>query len=250
MLTEADLADLPPAVAGYVRACGAVGQPRVHNVRARIHGRIRAGADSAWMSFTGEQVNTYGPQPGRLFVMDATMSGLPVDVLHTFLGPTATMRVRACSLVPVVDAAGPEMDRGETVTLFNDLCLLAPAALVGAPITWQTLDADHVRGTYTRGTQTVTAELAFNRDHELVDFVSDDRLRASRNGKSFVRQRWSTPVRDYRTVGGRRCFTSGQAHWHAPEPEGELTYLELHVDAVTCNTSTATARGVESFASS
>src|SRR5664280_2268954 len=119
VVTEADLADLPEPVATYVRRSGAVGQPRVTNFQARIHGRIRAGTTTAWMGFTGEQVNTYGPQPSRLFFMDATMFGLPVDVLHTYVGPSATMRVKACSLVPMVNAAGPDMDQAETVTVFN-----------------------------------------------------------------------------------------------------------------------------------
>jgi hypothetical protein len=63
------------------------------------------------MPFTAEQVNTYGAQPNRLFFMDATMYGLPVDVLHIFVGPRATMRARVGSLVTMVEAAGPGMDR-------------------------------------------------------------------------------------------------------------------------------------------
>jgi hypothetical protein len=155
------------------------------------------------------------------------------------LGSTATMRVKAGSIVPMVNAAGPEMDRGETVTLLNDLCLLAPAALATAPITWQPIDDDHVRATFTTGAQTVTAELTFNRDRELVDFVSEDGLRASRDGKSFIRQRWSTPVRGYRTVDSRRLFTTGEGRWDAPEPEGEFTYIEFSVDDVRYNASPA-----------
>ncbi|TFC86401.1 hypothetical protein E3T24_06515 [Cryobacterium sp. TmT2-59] len=128
-VTEADLAHLPELVAEHVRRSGAVGQPRVSSLRAKIHGRIRASATSRWMTYTGEQVNTYGPAPSRLFWMDATMVGLPVDVLHVLVGRTATMRVKLCSMLPMANAAGPEMDRAETVTLFNDLCILAPAAL-------------------------------------------------------------------------------------------------------------------------
>ena len=179
VVTEADLADLPEPVATYVRRSGAVGQPRVTNFQARIHGRIRAGTTTAWMSFTGQQVNTYGPEPSRLFFMDATMFGLPVDILHTYVGPSATMRVKACSLVPMVNAAGPDMDQAETVTVFNDLCILAPAAIIDAPVTWQRVDDHHVCGTFINGAHTVTAELVFSDDHDLIDFISDDRLRAS-----------------------------------------------------------------------
>jgi len=241
-IVEADLAHLPGPVAEYVRRSGAVGQPRVTNLHARIHGRIRAGASKPWMTFSGEQVNTYGPEPRRLFFMDATMFGLPVDVLHAFVGPSATMRVRACSLVPVMSAAGPEMDRAETVTLFNDLCILAPAAIIGAPITWDSVDGHHARGAFTNGAHTVTAELVFNEDDDLVDFISDDRLRSSPDGKSFVPQQWSTPVREYRSMGSRRVATFGEARWHAPDPEGEFAYLEVNIDEISYNTATVCAR--------
>lgn len=236
VVTEADLAYLPEPLAAYVRRSGAVGQPRVTNFQARIHGRIRAGANRPWMSFTGKQVNTYGPQPSRLFFMDATMFGLPVDVLHTYVGPSATMRVKACSLVPMVNATGSNMDQAETVTLFNDLCILAPAAIIDAPVTWQRVDDHHIRGTFINGAHTVTAELVFNHDHDLIDFISDDRLRTSPDGKTFTSQRWSTPVREYHTMDSRRVGTQGDGRWHSPEPEGEFIYLEFNLDAITYNT--------------
>ena len=239
IMTENDLAHLPQVVAAYVRRCGAAGLPHVRNFRARIHGRIRSGATTPWMSFTGEQVNTYGPAPSRLFFMDATMFGLPVDVLHAFAGGVATMRVKVCSLVPMANAAGPEMDRAETVTLFNDLCVLAPAALVDAPITWRGIDTHRVLGTYTEGPHSVSAELVFNDDDDLVDFVSDDRLRASSDGKRFTPQRWSTPVSGYRVVDSRRVITTGDGRWHADDPEGDFTYLEFHLDEITDNVETA-----------
>ncbi|MEV4135104.1 DUF6544 family protein [Dactylosporangium sp. NPDC049742] len=236
VVTAADLTHLPPPVADHVRRCGAVGQPRVANFRATIHGRIRSGPSKPWMPFAGEQFNTYGPHPRRLFHIQASMSGLPADVLHVYADNTATMRVNVCSLLPIINAAGPDMDRGETVTVFNDLCVLAPAALVDAPIRWQVLDEHHVRGTFTQDGQTVSAVLVFNDAHDLVDFISNDRLRASPDGRSFTRQRWSTPIHTHRNLGPWRTCTDGEAHWHAPEPENEFPYLEYHLDDITYNT--------------
>lgn len=83
----------PAPLAAYIRRSGAVGQPRVVSLHADFHGRIRSGPDAAWMAFTGRQVNTYGPRPQRIFLMDATKAGLPVTVLHVFADNTATMRV-------------------------------------------------------------------------------------------------------------------------------------------------------------
>ncbi|MDQ1397694.1 MAG: hypothetical protein QOG64_2953 [Acidimicrobiaceae bacterium] len=235
VVTEDDLARLPDSVAAYVRQSGAVGQARVTNFQADISGRIRSGPTARWMPFRGEQVNTYGPTPARLFYIDATMLGVPLDVLHVFVGPSATMRVKAGSLLRMVNAAGPEMDRGETVTVFNDLCVLAPSALVDAPVAWEAIDANHARGNFTRGAHTVAAELVFNDAHELIDFISDDRLAASADGRHFVAQRWSTPLRGYRSFGANRLAAIGEGRWHAPDPEGEFTYIEFHVDNITYN---------------
>jgi hypothetical protein len=240
VVTETDLAHLPGLLAEYVRRSGAIGQPRVWSVHARFHGRIRSGANARWMTYTGEQINTFGTSPSRLFLMDATMFGLPVDVLHVLAGPAATMRVKLCSVLPIVNAAGPDMDRAETVTLFNDMCILAPAALIDAPINWRRLDDNHVRGEFTNGPQTVSADLTFD-DGDLVDFVSDDRMSASRDGSTFTPQRWSTPLRDYRTLGTRRLATHGEGRWHTTDPKGQYTYLEYDLDTITCNPRTTPA---------
>jgi len=243
VVAESELAHLPAPVAEYVRRSGAVGQPRVASFRAAFHGRIRSDADGPWMTFSGEQVSTYGHELSRVFAMDATMHALPADVLHVFVGPAATMRVKLCSVVPIVNAAGPEMDRGETVTLFNDLCVLAPAALVDAPVVWQAVDDMHAHGTFTNGAQTVSADLTFDGKGDLVDFVSDDRLAASRDGSSFTPRRWSTPVGDYLPVDARRVATRGDARWHPSEPQSPYTYLEFNLDRITYNPATPRAPG-------
>ena len=229
-VTEADLARLPDPVATYVRRSGAVGRPHVTGFRATLHGRIRGGADQPWMSFTGEQVDTFGAVPQRVFHLDATMRGLPVSVLHVYDERGATMRAELLDVVPVVDADGPEMDRSETVTLFNDLVVWAPAALVDAPVDWTVLDEHTVRGTYAVHGQRVTADLVLDDHGDLVDFVSHDRSRASADGSSFTAQTWTTPVSGYAEVHGRRIATHGTARWDAPEPEGLFTYVELDVD--------------------
>lgn len=232
-VTEADLTGLPEPVRRYLRVTGSVGQPRAERVRARWRGRIRGGASDPWMPLEAEQHNTFGASPARLFLMDATMKGLPVDIYHRFVGAAATFRVRLLSLVPMVDARGPEMNRAETVTLFNDLCVLAPPALLDAPIRWEPVDARTARGVFTRGSVAVSAELRFNEAGELVDFVSDDRLRASPDGKTFTRRRWSTPLRDYRAYGARRLASRGEARWH--DGAGSYSYVELELREVTFN---------------
>lgn len=194
ILTDADLIHLPMLVQRYLRTTGAIGQPRVHNFRVRHRGRIRQGPESRWMPFTAEQHNAVG-EPARLFYMDASMFLIPFQVFHRYIGAAATMRVKAGRLVLVVDVSGPEMTRAETVTVFNDMCIMAPATLIDPAITWGEVDASTVRATFTNGGYTIGAEVVFNEAGELVNFWSDDRRRSSANGSTLEPVRWSTPWR-------------------------------------------------------
>ena len=228
-LSAAGLAELPEAVRRYIEVTGFVGAPEVAGFRAVSRGRIRASPDDPWMTFVAEQQNTLDP-PSRLFHMRARKAGLPVDVLHVYRDGRATMRGKLLSLVPVVDEDGPEMDRAETVTLFNDLALMAPGGLAHADIRWEPEGEDGTRGFLTAGGRTVSARLLFDGGGELADFVSDDRL-AHVEG-SFEAWRWSTPVRSYQAMetDGRRVrvVREGAGRWH-PDGRPPYTYLELEV---------------------
>lgn len=229
-ITEADLAPLPPLVQRYLRFAGVVGTPRVQGFRARMTGRIRGSATAAWMPFTAEQHNFYGP-PRRYFWIEATRSGLPLDGLHVYGEADASMRIRLLSLIPVVHVTGPQITRGETVTLLNDACLFAPGSLVDLPIRWREIDAHRVEATYTNGPHTVRAELVFDDSGALVDFRSDDRPALAEDGETLLPQRWSTPIRDYRAMGPYRLAARGEGRYAAPD--GEYAYIEIEVNEVT-----------------
>lgn len=184
------------------------------------------------MSFTGRQLNTYGEHPQRMFIMHARRSGLPAEVLHLFHHATATMQVRVLSAFPVVDAKGPEMDRSETVTVFQELVALAPVAIVDAPVRWTAVDEQRVHGVYTLGQHSVSAMLVFDDRHDLVDFVSLDRSRASDDGTSFTAQEWSTPLLEHRNTDGWRVPAVGEGRWRSPEVERPFSYLEITFDAI------------------
>ncbi|MFN8587598.1 MAG: DUF6544 family protein [Candidatus Eisenbacteria bacterium] len=227
LVTEADLAELPPAVARYLRLAGAVGRPRPAEYRARFRGRIRSGPDAPWMPVSVEQVSFTDP-PARFFFLRASMFGVPVLGLHHMEGAHARMRILVAGLVPIVDAAGARMDRSETVTLLNDLAVLAPAGLLSPAITWREVSPDTVEATCTNGEHVVRAKLVFAPSGELVDFVSDDRWRASSDGRTFTRERWSTPLGTYRAFGARRLAGRGAGRWH-PTGAAPFDYLQLEM---------------------
>ena len=232
ILMESDLASLPVIVQKYVRLSGAVGQPQVRNFRAHFHGKIRSGPHARWMPFTGGQANFYDP-PARFFLMDASLWGIPIQAFHRFVGPYATMRVKVASVLTIVDAKGPEMDEGETVTFFNDLCVFAPGALIDRRTQWQEVGQNSVRAVFTHLSHTICATLCFNARGELIDFLADGRAAASSDGKSFTKLPWSTPLSDYRKFGSHWLMGHGEGVWHTPE--GNYSYLHFDLDTIEFN---------------
>jgi hypothetical protein len=143
------------------------------------------------------------------------------------------MRVKAAGVVPVVTASGPEMTQAETVTMFNDMCLMAPATLVDPAIRWEDADPLAVTATYTNAGYTIRARLLFNHAGELINFSSNDRRQASAGGQALTSVPWSTPVRGYRQFGPVFLTSGGDARWH--EPAGEYAYLEIEITDVRYN---------------
>lgn len=229
---DADLAHLPAPVQRYLRGTGVVGQPRVRNFRVRMHGRIRSGPGARWMPLTAEQFN-FVDKPARLFYLNASMLMIPVQGYHRYVGSSASMTVKAAALVPVADASGVEMTQGETVTLFNDMCVMAPATLIDPAIVWEAVDDHTARAIFTNAGHTIRAELSFDQAGQLTNFSSGDRYQTSSDGRSAKKVPWSTPLAAYGSFGPFRLASGGEARWH--EPSGDYAYIELVLDDVQYN---------------
>jgi hypothetical protein len=151
------------------------------------------------------------------------------------------MRVKAAGLVSVVTESGPEMTAAETVTMFNDMCLFAPATLIDPAIRWERVEGLFVDAAFSNAGHTVRARLEFSAEGDLVNFWSDDRRQVSAAGDAPRRVRWSTPVAGtYRTFGAVRLAAHGEARWH--EEAGDYAYIELDFTDVQHNVPRRRAR--------
>ncbi len=245
VLTDADLAPLPALLATYLKRTGAVGRPLVRDFHARFSASMKRSPDAAFMEASAEQYEFYAPR-ARLFLMRASVNGLPFAAYHRYVGGTATMQVRVASLFDIVNASGPEMNQSETVTLFNDMCLFAPSSLLGVDVKWQPLDAHRLRGTFTNAGHTIRAELVFDAAGDLADFVSDDRF-LSADGKHYERRRWLTPVSAHGTFGGRRAVSQADAVW-TDEQGARFVYARFQVESIEYNVSVTRSSASERVA--
>jgi hypothetical protein len=231
LLTEADLVLLPSPVQQLIRNHGAVGRPHVANWRMTFSGSIRGSEKAAWMPFTTEQYN-FVNEPARFFFMKAQMFGLPVYGYHAFKDGKAIMDVRLLALIPVQYQAGAAMDKAETVTWLNDLCLFSPGALIDRRLSWQPIDAHRTDVIFSEGPITVHARLFFDGQGDLVNFTSNDRYFTDTD-QQLRQVPFSTPVRDYVSFGDRRVPSYGEAVWNLPDKD--FCYGRFHLQELTFN---------------
>lgn len=231
LLTEKDIQHLPGPVQYYIRYSGALNTPKVNSFRVTFSGRIRDYEKKQWMNFTSVQYNLLQPAQ-RLFFLNATMNQLPVAGYHRFDQSAAFMDIRLLSLFTVQYQAGEEMRRAETVTFFNDMCVMAPGTLIDPRIQWTPVDAHRTDATFSNNGITITASLFFNEEGALINFVSHDRYARQADG-TMQQMKWLTPLKNYAAINGMYLATDAQAVY--AYPDGEFSYGEFHLTQVDYN---------------
>ncbi len=227
LLIEADIATLPAPVQNYIRYTGAIDKPKVKNMKIVFDGEMRdKGKD--FFKFTSVQYNFFNA-PARLFFMKAKMYGTTVPGYHCYQNERATMQIKLLGLFNVVNIKGNIMNKAETVTVFNDMCLMAPASLIDKRIEWTTIDSLSAKAIFTNGVNKITAILYFNEQGQLVNFTSDDRYAIG----DMKQYRFSTPVKEYEQMDGRNIWKYGETIWHYPD--GEFVYGKFTLKSIEYN---------------
>jgi hypothetical protein len=228
ILTEKDLVHLPSPVKKYLLQAGVVGKEKVHSMRIVFDGKIRSRPEDPWMKFKSVQYNFFN-QPTRIFYIKARKMGIPATGLHLYQNAKAIMVIKLAGLFKMVDARGPEMDQGETVTVFNDMCFMAPATLIDPNIQWKTINNSTVRASYSNSGIRISADLVFNDKGELVNFISNDRFETT-DGKNYMNYPWLTPVETYNEIKGYRLASKAFAIYRHPDKDfcyGEFSLKDI-----------------------
>lgn len=231
ILTVDDIRHLPDPVQSYLAYVGVIGREKVKDARVVADGHFKIDPQKDWVKMESQQYSFFD-DPTRIYYLKTNMSGLPIFGLHSYMDAKATMLIKLAGLVTVADGKGQEMDQGETVTVFNDMCLLAPASLIDKRIQWEAIDSLTVKATFNNNGCKISAVVYFNDKGELINFVSDDRY-YSPTGKTYQKVKWSTPVKDYKDINGMKLASYGEAVWHFPE--GDYCYARLNIKDVEYN---------------
>jgi hypothetical protein len=129
---------LPEPARRWLRHAIAPGTPLRRRVVLRQHGTIRLGG--SWRPFTA--VQALDPLNGFLWPVTAHLFGLPVHGFDRYSDGTGEMRHRLLG-VPVMTAAGPDIDRSAAARHTSEI-IWAPAAALAPEVGWRPVDEDRV----------------------------------------------------------------------------------------------------------
>lgn len=223
-VSEEMLADLPEPARRYLRHAGVAGEPLVDTVRIRQRCRMRMAPGAPSFPLVAEQWYTVDP-PG--FIWDATVpaEGLPlIRGRDGYLEGRGLMTIRLGSLVPLVDASGPEMDDASLLRHLSEMTWF-PSAFLRDNITWEAIDDAHVRVTLVDGDRRATGVLEIDAEGRLVAFRTE---RHAMVGKGFELRPWTAPTHAYGELAGLRLPVRGAAVWTLPDGS-ELEYITVEL---------------------
>lgn len=208
-----ELDRLPSPVQHYLLNAGVVGRPRTKMFQAHFEGRMKMGGETdSWRKVEGHQSSFMDSSYTRIFYIKTRMFGIvPVVGRDKYDNGQGNMRIRVMDKFTVVNTLSETMDKSALVTFLNDL-MFFPSAMLSPKVKWEAVSDSSAKATLTDCGKSVSGIFFFNSDHDIVNFVTDDRTYD--NGRGDVRKaRWWTPMRKHATFKGIRVPVEGGAEW-------------------------------------
>jgi hypothetical protein len=231
-LTEQDINHLPDIVKKYIRFTGSIGKPKIVNFRTECNGGIRSNPNEVFMDLRSIQYN-FLDDHSRIFYITAKKSGILAIGLHIYQNAQAIFKIKILGLFQIVNALGQKMNQGETVTVLNDMCFMAPGSLIDSKITWETIDSTTVKAIFTNSGITVSAQLYFTNEGKIINFISNDRYET--NGKEYNNYPWETPILEYKDFNEYRLPSKAKLIYK--RKDGDFCYGEFNLVSVEYNCS-------------
>lgn len=230
IITQNDLATLPPVVQRWLERSGAVGKPVPQFVHLKQSGEMKTKPDGKWIPFTAEQ-DFNVTNPGFLWTTEIEVApGLTLGGRDLYLNGHGHMLIKAFYLFPVADATGPETDQGTMLRYLAEASWF-PGAALSSYIRWDSIDDRSARAAMTYGGVTASGIFHFN---AAGDFAAFDAKRYYTRKEGATLEDWHIEAKGWKTFGnGVRIAHQNEVSWKLAE--GDFTWLKLEISELETN---------------
>jgi len=228
ILTTESIRHLPPVVARWLMRSGVLNKSFDGTVHLYQQGTMRTGNNSKWMPLKAEQWFS-SAVPGFLWTANVKMfPALHLAGKDSYINGKGHMLISLLSLLPIVNAAGPEIDLSSMIRYLAEIVWF-PYAAVSHYIRWEEIDDLTARATITYGGNAASALFHFNEEG---DFVSITAKRYYSAKGETTMEDWlvETEPGAYRTFEGIRVPERLQVTWLLKS--GRFTWFLLKVNDI------------------
>ncbi len=223
------VANLPPPVARWLTAAGVVGKEKIYTVRLKQKGLMRQSAEKGWMKTQAVQYFST-EKPG--FIWIARVDMMPLLTLagrDKYADGKGNMLIKALGLLPVVDAAGPEIDQGTMLRYLGEM-IWFPSAALEPYITWEAIDSVSAKATMSYGGVTASGVFTFDEEGRMLSFSAQ---RYMGGGEGSTLENWFIPASEWKEFDGIRVPSKGDVIWKLKD--GDFTYYKWEIEAIEYN---------------
>lgn len=221
VVTDEALTTLPPIVQSWLRQSGVVGKPAVHLVYLEQRGQMKMKPRGGWMSFNAKQIITV-IEPQFVWAVQLKM-GLPIAGRDKYIAGRGNMLIQVASILPVVNATGPETDQGSLLRYLAEISW-CPSAALQPWLTWEQTGPLSAKAILSNRGQVVEGQFTFTQEGDFAGFEAQ-RYYARPTGPTL--ERWTIKAVDWKEFGGVRIPARCEVSWQLKE--GTFTWLELEV---------------------
>ena len=225
VFAEQDIAHLPGPVQNHFRVAGLIGQPMMTSTRAFMQSVPLYDAIDKPPMIIDYTLYLFAHKPVRLAYIDTSMFGIPFEGFDSTQDGVGFMKGVIGKIFTLFNETGPEMDKGQLMTILGEAPLL-PSVLLSEYITWEHIDENHARATLTYKGITGSGVYTFDDTGFLQSFYTDERAKIGTDGSiDFIG--WSAVVDNWeRNENGIYTPNTVKAIWHLTE--GDLVYFEAN----------------------
>lgn len=228
VVSETELATLPPVVARYFRFALPPGQRPIQQARVGQTGEMDLGGDKGWKPFDAVE-DFHVDRPG--FVWDAKLHMAPltdVFVRDSYVAGEGSMSGRVAGLVRVIDLHGtPEIAKGSLQRYLAEAVWLPTSLLPSAGVVWTSIDERTARATLTDGAVSASFDFRFGARGEI---VGGSAMRYRETDGRLVPTRWDGEFSQYARVHEMMIPMHGDVAWMLPE--GRAPYWRGDLNSV------------------
>ncbi len=168
VFSEQLIAGLPAPVQRYFLNAIRPGTPLALSARGRMVGQIKPGGNT-WLPFTASMM--IAPHKGFLWRVRAARGPISLSGADYYNNGEGRTRIALWGLVPVLNAAGPDIARSARGRLMSESIFVPSALLPQRGVTWEAADDRHISASWPVDGERATLALTLGEGGEVREAV-------------------------------------------------------------------------------